>query len=446
MENNKIDQFYKDSLAGYETEVSDSFWLRLKWRLLWFNMKYAWLGLGALLLIGAGIFSAYYLTDPEMSNPMLTSQYQSRQPEALAALLAFNDESFADETAISSQKTIVEETHNRIDKPLEKAELTNNKNIQGQFLSGATQTTVSFGSNSASPPANTETGHTASIESEKPHEEIDLMTGLSLSILPDIQPEIDTTLSPWFNKEKKSWLSLTLYASPAYTSAQITPNGADAEYLNYRKDHETATLSWSAGLDLQLNFKNWYVQTGLAYSAFSNKRNYNHSFYAVDSLNSYYAVDTTWGLVFDPPELGRPVIIGIDSTLVASYNDLNEGTNEWKYIEIPLVFGYKFNLNRFGIDIGTGLSYGYLAGVTGNVPSLREKNIFTDLAKDEQQYVSHQVNYILQLGVSYYVTPKWSLVAQPYFKQNILSVFDTNYPVEERFRAFGIKLGLKINL
>jgi len=257
------------------------------------------------------------------------------------------------------------------------------------------------------------------------------------------KPIIDSTTSPYHDIRKTSWVSISLYLAPAYTSSTLSADNSFDDYLNNRNNHESGTISWSAGADVQFNIKNWYIQTGLGYSTFSNKRS---SFQAFDSLNSYYNNDTTWGWVYDAPDFGKPIVLSIDTSFVPVYNNINEGINKWGYFEIPLIIGYTFNFNRFSFDVGTGVSYGLLISVNGSVPSLDEENLFTDLSMLEQNMNKHMSNYLLQIGVSYHITPQWSLIVKPYYKQNLRSVFENNYPVDQRFKAFSIKFGLKVDL
>ena len=279
------------------------------------------------------------------------------------------------------------------------------------------------------------------------NETLSTLNTISASDISNFQPElIYDSISKLYIPKQHVFLSLALYVSPTYNVPVVNSTADYNDYLNYRNNNETPSLSFSAGMDVQLNIKNWYVQTGLAYSRFNNYRNYNHTFLAYDSLRSYYSNDTTWGWLYDPPDIGKPVVIGIDTVWVPVYNDLNEGQNEWNYLEIPLLVGYQFKKSRFSFDIATGFSYGLLINASGNVPALKQENLFTDLSDMDDQINRNQFNYILQLGLSYHLTPKWSIMAKPYYKQNLRSIFNDTYPIDQRFSSFGIKFGLIVDL
>ena len=216
--------------------------------------------------------------------------------------------------------------------------------------------------------------------------------------------------------------------------------------MQYRNDHEHPAVSVSAGANVRLNLGNWYLQTGLGYSEFSQYRNYNNSFQALDSLNSYYRTDTIWGWVFDPPDVGKPIILGYDTVYVPVYNTTNEGYNRWKYLEVPLLAGYRFNMGRFGLEVGTGFSCGFFLAADGNVPDLKDNNRFTELKDIRDEMNRYLFSYILQAGFSWHITPAWSLDVSPFYKQNLNSVFKKNYPVSQKFSSFGVNFGLRVDL
>lgn len=279
------------------------------------------------------------------------------------------------------------------------------------------------------------------------NEILSTMSSMSTSELSNLQPElIYDSISKLYIPKQHVFVSLALYVSPTYNAPVMNSTAGYNDYLNYRNENESPSFSISAGIDLQINIKSWYVQTGLAYSRFNNYRNYNHTFLAYDSLRSYYSNDTTWGWLYDPPDIGKPVVIGIDTVWVPVYNDLNEGQNEWNYLEIPLLVGYKFNISRFSFDVATGFSYALLLNASGNVPSLTHENMFTELSEMNDLMNRNQFNYILQLGISYHLTPEWSIMAKPFYKQNLRSIFNDTYPIDQRFRSFGIKFGLIVDL
>ncbi len=437
MEANKTDNFYKEVFSGFEYKLSGSvIWRKLKWRLFWIDFKYYIAGAGVLAIIGAGLF--FGLSDTDLRNNVNNPEsYQTfsinYQSEVLQTVMTENPQSESNLLLL-----------NEAEPPIEFSETSENERpvIIQDLISN---------SNAAYGYGNPEIRHETPLAIESPfvreNEILSTISAVSTSGLSHLQPElIYDSISQLFIPKQHVFVSLSLYASPVYNVPEIIAKDGDSDYINYRNNNETPSLSFSVGMDVQLNIKNWYIQTGLAYSRFSNYRNYNHTFLAYDSLSSYYSNDTTWGWLYDPPEIGKPVVIGIDTVWVPVYNDLNEGKNEWNYLEIPLLVGYKFNKSRFSFDVATGFSYGLLLNASGNVPSLSHENMFTELSEMNNLMNRNQFNYILQLGLSYHLTPEWSIMAKPFYKQNLRSIFNDTYPIDQRFSSFGIKFGLIVDL
>lgn len=424
MEANKLEKLYKEAFKGYEYNLSDSFWQKLKWRLLWFELKYYLMGAGAVTIVGAGLYFGLNFNNPVELKATLNANNLNYQAKVVHALAIGN--SVADNI---TEKSAIHPEIDRSNKPrltIEKSSVSDHEVFYD------------------SPARASEEERSIDSRPFRAPFETTVLSGSARKVT-DTELIYDSTLK-FYIPQKKVNYSLSLYFTTAYNVPIIQTAGGYDDYVKYRNDHESASYSFSAGIDFQLNIKNWFVQTGLNYSRFANHRNYNHTFMAYDSLRSYYTYDTTWGYLFDPPDIGTPVVIGIDSTWQKVFNDINEGKNEWSYLEVPILVGYQFIRSRFTIDLATGISYGFLIRASGNVPSLTDSNRFDELSESDLLFNQNQINYIFQAGISYHLTPNWSIMAKPYYKQNLRSVFSNTFPIDQRFRAFGIKFGLIVYL
>jgi hypothetical protein len=438
---NQIDQFYSDALENYSQSASGYAWMRMRWRLLWISYSRYLAGIGVIIIIGAAFYFGTVSSGDEAVSPNTEEPASIQQTVETSSVTVPEIKSANDIDNIYVQ----EETPTSIEAS-PSIQHTNKQFDQGIMTENLSQKDM--------------TNHVEILmmnedpDREPPLErniQIATMTGItdepfqlnsddkSLSESAAIQQEIAI---PYDIPLKKTWFTLGFYFAPAYNFYRLSSE--NEVYNNYRKDHETPSVSWSAGADIRINIRNWYIQTGLTYSTYKLDRNYNHTFEALDSLQSFYQTDTIWGWVFDPPEINKPIVLGYDTTFVPVYNDINEGTNEWHYLEIPLLAGYKFNTGRFSFDIGTGFSYGFLLYRSGNVPDLEQENVFVELENIEMN--SHMFNYLLQFGISYHLTPEWSLNISPWYKHNLNSVFDNNYPVDQRLNTIGINFGLRVDL
>jgi len=245
---------------------------------------------------------------------------------------------------------------------------------------------------------------------------------------------------------QKKQLSFSYYVSPDVTWQRLNADRIYEEFVQLRKEQEAATSSWSTGADIQIHWKSWYAQVGLNYSRYQTKTNYDFNYEQLDSANSYFKYDTSWVWVYNPPNLGYPLMTGIDTVWVPVFKDIHvayDGKTQWSYLEIPVLIGFKFGKTKVGFEVATGISIGFLMEVKGRMPRFPQMDGTVTLS-DQSEILNKTVwNGILQFGISYQFTPKWSALAQPYYKHNVRSVFDKNYSVNQKFSAVGVKFGFR---
>lgn len=249
-------------------------------------------------------------------------------------------------------------------------------------------------------------------------------------------------------EEKASMFSVSIYGSPAITSSILRADDRYSNYVNLRQNNESPVVSWAVGGDLQVHFKQWFVQVGLDYSVCRNNRNYNYNYQSLDSVNSYFSYDTVWVWVYDPPNLEYPVMVGIDTTWIPVYEDVNvvsKGVNEWSYLEIPILIGYNFKINKIGFEVASGISFGFLMNYSVSYPKIPDGEGMETFINHDQNINSTMLNYLLKVGVSYPISNKLELIAQPYYKQNLQSLFKEDFPIDQKQSAFGLNIGFRIN-
>ena len=236
---------------------------------------------------------------------------------------------------------------------------------------------------------------------------------------------------------------INMFGGPALNHQVIS--GYDAEYLDYRNSHEQSSIGWSAGAEVKYRFNRWSVGTGLHYAVYRQYRDYKHINRVYNPDNSYFEYDTTWMWVYDPPVIGKPIVKNIDSAWVKIYDEYkidHSGYNEISYFEIPLTVGYRFHSNRFIVELSMGASVGFLHRSVFKVPDFNNYQNITDVTDVN----TTMFNYIASATLYYQLSEKMWLIAAPCYKQNLQSVFNKTYPVDERFNTFGLNLGISFRL
>ncbi|NOY51457.1 MAG: PorT family protein [Chlorobi bacterium] len=428
---NYIDKFYRDKLEGYTEEPEADAWGKMKWRIFW--LRYKWVfAFGAGLFLLTFMFIAFNASYDTTENTGLADNYLGK-PELLIASGA------GPNTSVNSKETASQATANnnetRLGNEIVKSSA---KSPGGSAISEMAQKAYSAGQAPI---------EESIVQKNVVSEESSLINGLSsndinyrLSVLPDsllMGSNRRTDILP--PGLKNTWFSVNFYAGPAYCISSLSGN--DNEYINLRNDNETNSPAFSLGGDLRFHYKNILITTGLGYSVYNQKRHYKKSYQEYSPEDSYYKYDTTWVWVYDPPDFGKPVISGIDSTWTDVYKTIvidNSGTNRLEYLEIPLTLGYRFDKNLFSVEVNAGGSVGFFVYSNFRAPSFSD---YEDIG-DAGQINKAMFNIIANASVYYRLNNKTSIFVSPYYKGNLNSIFQDTYPVNQKFKTFGLNFGV----
>jgi len=288
------------------------------------------------------------------------------------------------------------------------------------------------------------------------------------SLKPSLIREQQVTLASTQNVLKTDFNCYTKAKTKAIISYQlgagifnVSKSLSASNYPNYvsrRNSEEKATnyASWMLGAKIQFN--HFAFNTGIEYNKYGEKVNYsnwifgntntvNNSWsYTADSIttvSNYYIQ----GNQFDQTN----VQFLTDSTLVtdsvtvygqkaADVTGINSRTMI-SYIEIPLVIDYEIlKTKRFSAAIRTGVSIGFVQQKRGfyldvNQEEFRDLNTFTT-------FRSTIWNARIGADFNYFIVPKTSVFIRPEFRTSLQSTFKTEAGIQQKYRAFGVMVGI----
>ena len=440
-----IDKFYKENLDGYKAEAEAEVFGRLRWMLFWYKYKWS-IGLSSIIILLALSSSFYFYPNGNLENQkqslvILTEELQSE-----------GNLNFSEDNNVNKQTTILITA----DQTNENELLTNSENIEKPLLNDNTLEFTNNNSGSLTIDANqlvyiaeVENDISSYIEGNEKYNDASFLLRMeSLDFDYKLTTEPDTNILGYNRRTdvlspaiKKQWFSLSIYAGPSASESII--NGYGSDYTNLRYSNESNIMGWSLGTDLKFHIKNWIISTGLSYSVNNQDRSYIRSYDEYSPEESYFDYDTTWMWVFDAPDYGYPIVSSIDSSWVDVYDEItvdNSGVNQLKYLEVPLMIGYRFNTNMFAFEVNTGVSMGLLIYSNMEVPDLDNNNLI--ISADQMN--TTMLNYLANLTIYYNLNRKTSLFITPYYKQNLSSVFNESYPVKQQFKTFGVNFGVNV--
>lgn len=241
-----------------------------------------------------------------------------------------------------------------------------------------------------------------------------------------------------FEPDRNNGWSIMPFYSHMLAFNKLKSGNGNNELLRLTNEAESDWwLNQSFGADVKIAQKKWHITSGLNYTRFTNRFNYNYSltqggFFRKDTTDIYYTIpltDTVWHYVTDSTWV--PV-----SSQEYTYNRLNR----LGYIEIPLSFGYNIysDLNiRFWVNAGINL--GFLVNKDG--AAIQDNHEYTGIEFNEIDFKPVVLSYAFAAGMRYRVNEWVDVEAGLYYRQHLQSVL-RNSTLEKQIGALGVKVGI----
>ncbi len=227
--------------------------------------------------------------------------------------------------------------------------------------------------------------------------------------------------------------------------------GGTQSYRALREEQEGTINTMPLGLTMDYYISpRWTLSLGLSYNSYGEDLNYN-----------YKSIDTTRidGRYVSPK--GFQNVISIDSTrviegiyqghwdyeIVHATEDQevknNNGKTSWKYLEIPVLVGYRFGDRKVKPWIQTGLALGIPMG--NSYKYLSPSGSGLSVPEDgEVKEAPLTVSYQLQVGIDTYLTKHFSLRTNVHGAYQLNPVYQLA-GIKQNYYRLGFTLGLGYN-
>jgi hypothetical protein len=136
-----------------------------------------------------------------------------------------------------------------------------------------------------------------------------------------------------------------------------------------------------------------------------------------------------------------------DTLRVLNSKDTHENhnsSNAMRYLEIPVMIGYRFYKNKFSYAFAAGASFGYLISSGGTTMNPDMKSISSN-DKKTIPYKPWTINLLFRAEGAYLLKNNLSVYIRPGYKYNIGSVFEDHYPVQKSLYTLDLHAGLRYN-
>ena len=273
-------------------------------------------------------------------------------------------------------------------------------------------------------------------------------------IIHSINPYKNIVVRPDDSKRKikearfnKFELSIAAYASPVYTFSQTEAPLIYNDYAKIKTKSETPYLSYNVGVGFRITYKNFFVESGIQYSKYSQKVSFDNVIISIrkDSFLNI-RLDTAVLHIQNLPYK----IIRYDSIFTWVYDTSKvyrniKKYNHFTYFEIPILVGYTFYLHRLNIDIAGGIVFGFLKSFSGCYISPDFKiNEFADVNSTPLNKILYHAMF--KAGISYPLSDRLKFFTAPFIKYSLNSVYTNEIPIKQNFLSVGLQIGLKVIL
>jgi hypothetical protein len=134
--------------------------------------------------------------------------------------------------------------------------------------------------------------------------------------------------------------------------------------------------------------------------------------------------------VIDTTFMVATTIINVNATNYA-------GKNRFTYLQIPIMFGYKFTFNKLSVNMRLGGSYGILIKNSGSYVDNSISNIeLPNLRKT-------MINMVASATIGYQLK-KMNVFIEPKFRLNSGSII-THPEIEQHYTSIGCNFGLSFD-
>jgi len=205
---------------------------------------------------------------------------------------------------------------------------------------------------------------------------------------------------------------------------------------------KNSNFNQSAQISANYDYKNITIQSGIGLSFYNNEALSSVNYISCDSVGYYEKVTSFYVIM----ESGTPNVV-FNTVPVNVYDSLYHSSyeftrNNYRYLQIPLLIGYKMYYNRFSLTIRSGAGLGILNYKKEPGTPFNKKD--AQLLSIEQHTPSLTKTYwqfLFSVGGGYQFTDNISIAVEPTFKYYLSPFYE-----QKDFKRYPYSIGVKTGI
>jgi hypothetical protein len=232
---------------------------------------------------------------------------------------------------------------------------------------------------------------------------------------------------------KNAVFMLEAYVSPLFVQRNLAANtslGTEQGLIEKRNTTESNSFAISSGVRGAAIWGPFIFRAGVNYNQFTEIFTYKNP--------NWLNVTTHFGYVDGKLVEIAPPTIEYGEKYIKSYN-------RFSFIDVPLLAGIELRKGRGGISLNAGISMNAFFGKRGSMLSLNDEIVKVKPIKptDEKIFKSNVgLSALGSMQTFYHYNAKTRFFIEPTFQGILKPVTVTKYALEQRYKLWGLKLGV----
>jgi len=231
---------------------------------------------------------------------------------------------------------------------------------------------------------------------------------------------------------------INFYAGIHYTPGLVYENG---EIGSGQKEH-------TMGIDVGYKFNGFFIESGMGLNYTQQDATYEIEFLQNELVYTYTKVDS---IVYQIDTAQATLIRNYITSDVDIYDSINysentKTTNQYSYLRVPLLIGYKFEFRKVSFFLKGGALFSVLLKGDAPVPTVDGKALtITNIDRVSPFMVTTKWQVMLSAGVAVPLNKLVMFAVEPQFRYSLKTYSDQNLQYNKKPYSIGVKAGLLIN-
>ncbi len=263
----------------------------------------------------------------------------------------------------------------------------------------------------------------------------------------NFKPQLEYWYSPSFNSQiplrndipaKAELVPMKFYTGIHYTPGLVYTNVGNEPT---QKEH-------TLGVDIGYKFNGVFVETGIGLNFTKQDATYEIDYLQNELINTYTKVDS---IIYEIDTIHAELKKNYVTSDVDVYDSINyaentKTTNQFTYLRIPLLIGYKFDFRKISIFVKGGALFSVLLKGDESIPTVDGKEItITNVDRLSPYMITTKWQAMVSAGVAVPLNKLLIFAVEPQFRYLLSTYSDQNLQYDKRPYSIGVKVGLLIN-